>query len=99
MIASASFAPSFCRRLWSQRREISLVRDDAGRIVASSLDNIRTVVKTMGLSPTFDEFSREVQINGRAIDDVDLDRIWAADCSAVPEPDAPPVAPGSPAPA
>ncbi len=51
-------------------------RDKDGAILAAALDNVRLGLSKLGVCPVFDAFAREVQIDGRALDDVDLDRLW-----------------------
>lgn len=51
-------------------------RDKDGRIVGTSLDNIRLALTKLDIAVTFDQFAREVRLNGAPLDDVALDRLW-----------------------
>ncbi len=51
-------------------------RDDRGAIVAGNLDNIRLGLARLGVRPVFDAFSRHVRIDGRPIEDSDVDGLW-----------------------
>jgi predicted P-loop ATPase len=52
------------------------VRDPKGRICAGHLGNLRLALSRLSLRPTFNEFTREVELGGAPLDDVGLDRLW-----------------------
>jgi hypothetical protein len=52
------------------------LRDKGGAILTTALDNVRLGLSKLGVRLAFDAFAREVHIDGRALDDVDLDRLW-----------------------
>lgn len=51
-------------------------RGTNGQILAGDLDNIRTALGYLDAYPLYDEFRREVLLNGRPLDDTDLERLW-----------------------
>jgi predicted P-loop ATPase len=52
------------------------VRDRHQRVIASSLDNIRLALAKLQVQPMFDAFARELRLDGAALDDTGLERIW-----------------------
>lgn len=47
-----------------------------GRVIAGNLDNIRLALARLGARPVYDDFAREVRLDGGAVTDEILDRIW-----------------------
>jgi hypothetical protein len=57
-------------------RPETFARNDKGRIVANSLDNIRLALARLGTELKYDAFAREVLVNGESLEDSILDAIW-----------------------
>lgn len=51
-------------------------RDEDHQVITGSLDNIRLALAKLGVRPTYDAFARDLRIDGRPVDDADLDRLW-----------------------
>ncbi len=56
--------------------EQEFTRNEKGKIDKDSLDNIRLALVKMDVKPSFDEFSREVRLNGDRLDDSAVNRLW-----------------------
>lgn len=53
-------------------------RDKDGRIVSSSIDNVRLALAKLKVAAIYDAFARDVRVNGAHFDDVALDRLWVS---------------------
>jgi predicted P-loop ATPase len=54
------------------------VRDQKGVILANHLDNIRLGLARLDAHLTFDQFQRQVCLNGQPLEDAHVDRLWVA---------------------
>lgn len=63
------------QRLVMARRS-DFTRDEKGAVVTGNLDNIRLGLAKLRIQPVFDAFARDLRIDGRPVDDNDLDRLW-----------------------
>ena len=62
------------RPVTARRNDFTI--DDKGAVVTGNLDNIRLGLAKLRIQPVFDAFARDLRIDGRPIDDHDLERLW-----------------------
>ena len=63
---------------YAASRSSDFKRDERGSVIAGNLDNIRIGLVRLGIRPVFDEFSRDIRISGRPVDDIDVERLWVS---------------------